>query len=307
MENDKNIFCISLMILTAFLQSMASFIVRMLSQDITTEIQVLAYYVIPLIFFLPLIAKNGFSPYKTNNFLFYLWRGLFSAGSVFCFFYASQHIQLGVAAVLFNTTPIFIPLIASLFLNETSSRQVYLGILISIVGVIIAIHPKLNDFFSKISLIGLASGFLMAVSQVMLRHLAKKNESINIIVFYQYLTCSIVAFGAVAIESIFQKNLNVVKIINFSKLYFIISMLIMLGILCFTGQRILAKAFQYMPAAKIAPFLYLSVPISSVIGWLAWGQIFTSRMIVGALLVIVGIYLITFEWKKNIFLSILTR
>lgn len=305
MNNYKVNPAIILMLLTAFLQSGASFIVRGVSGDITTGIQVLSYYLVPLIFFLPMLLKNGFTAYKTKNFGFYLARGIFSAGSVFCFFYASQHIQLGVAAVLFNTTPVFIPLLASIFLNEKSSRQVYFGILLSIIGVVIIIHPGFNAFFSRIAFIGLASGFLMAVSQVMLRSVAKKNEPVNKIVFYQYFTCSLVAVAVISIEAIYQHNLRVVEMVNLSKLHFVAPMLLLLGSLCLIGQRVLAKAFQYMPAAKLAPFLYISVPISSIVGWLVWGQTFTTGMALGAVLVIMGVCVITFERKVQITASIL--
>lgn len=286
---------ILLMLVVAAFQSTMSAVVKGVSQDITTGIQVLAYYLIPLLFLLPILYRQGRANLKTRYLTLYLCRGFFSAGAVFCFFYAAQHIQLGVAAVLFNTTPVFIPLLAHIFLAEKTSLTVYCGIAISLLGVVIIVHPGINAFISPVAFIGLLSGFLMAVSQVMLRFVAKHKEPVNRILFYLYLMCTVTACVIIAAEMLLQHNTAIITNINKADAGFIVLMLLILGFLSLVAQRTLTRAFQYLPAAKLAPLLYLSVPISSFIGWVIWQQRFTEVMAFGSVLVVVGACVITFE------------
>lgn len=285
---------ILLMLLVAFYQSLLSFIVKAMSGDITTGIEVLAYYFIPLCFLIPLVFKRGFNAFKTDQILFLFTRGGFSVAAVFCFFYASEHINLGVAAVLFNTVPIFIPLLASIFLKEKTHPILYVPILISLIGVILVIHPGFGNFISIDSLIGIASGILMAFSQIMLRHLARIKTSIDKIVFYQYLTSSIITLGVIAFEVFSMHGTTILKTLEPKTLPFVIAMLLLLGIISLIAQRVLTKAFHYLPASILAPFLYVSVPISSIVGWVVWGQKLTLTMVTGCLLVILGACIITY-------------
>jgi drug/metabolite transporter (DMT)-like permease len=284
---------ILLMMLVAVYQSIMSVIVKLIIPYITTGVQLLAYYMIPLLFLLPIMFIRS-SDYKTKHFRLYLLRGIFASSSVFCFFYASQVIPLSVAAVLFNMTPVFIPLIVRIFLNEVTSKQVVCGIGISLGGVFFIIHPGFGGFFSFSSLIGLASGILMAVAQVMLRHLIKTNESSEKIVFYLYLTSTIYSAVIILTEMLISsKKILVIHEKNHAVL--VLGGLLGLGIISLTAQRILTKAFQYMPAAKLVPFLYISIPVSSLLGWVIWQQQLTINLLIGSLLIIGGVLFITFD------------
>jgi drug/metabolite transporter (DMT)-like permease len=222
-------------------------------------------------------------------------RGLFAVSSVFCFFYASEHLPLGVAAVLFNSSPIFVPLLAGIFIGEKTSLIVYAGIIISLAGIIIVIHPGINGFVSIVALIGLASGFLMAIASVFLRYMVKAGESINKIVFYLYLMCSVVTITLIGGKCAVNFNLIDAFKINTDHIYFIICTLMSLGVISIIAQRTLTKAFQYMPAGKLMPFLYVSVPISSLFGWIFWRQQFTYSAAIGTIVVVAGVIIIMFE------------
>ncbi|MDF2690773.1 MAG: rane protein [Gammaproteobacteria bacterium] len=285
---------ILLMLLVAFYQSLMSAIVKAVSPEITTGIEVLAYYAIPLAFLLPLLFKKGLQEFKTDQLPFFFIRGGLSTAAVFCFFYASEHINLGVAAVLFNTVPIFIPLMALIFLNEKTHPLTYLAIIISLLGVVLVINPGVGEFFTPASLIGMASGILMAASQVMLRHLAKNKISVDKIVFYQYLTSSIASLLIIGLELLLFHHSTIFRSIPSKNWLFIIVMLLLLGLISIIAQRTLTKAFHHLPAALLAPFLYVSVPISSLLGWIIWQQRITEMTMLGCFLVILGGCMITY-------------
>jgi drug/metabolite transporter (DMT)-like permease len=52
-----------------------------------------------------------------------------------------------------------------------------------------------------------------------------------------------------------------------------------------------------MPAGKLMPFLYVSVPISSLIGWIFWHQQLSYFTVIGTIFVVMGVTFIMFESK----------
>jgi len=288
---------IYLMIAVAFMQTIITAIVKVISTDITTGVKILAYYVVPLLFSLPMILKSGFATYKTDKLGFFFLRGIFAALAVFCFFYAAQNIPLGIAAILFNTIPIFVPIFARIFLNERSSRNVYIGILVSLCGVIITISPHYQDIQLQHMIFGLcvalASGMLMAMAIVMLQVLAKNNEPTDKIVFYLYLMCSIVSLLAIAVEAMTTSHTGSFVHIDQKNMFFVFTMLFALGAVSYISQRVMTNAFKYMPAAKLAPFFYISVPFASVVDWAIWKQTLTMNALIGFLLVVIGVLILS--------------
>ena len=289
---------ITLMILVAVYQSVLSAIAKDIAPSISTGTEVLAYYSIPLIYIIPAMLCN-MSHFKTNRLGFYFLRGMFASGSVFCFFYASKTIPLSTAALLFNLTPIFIPIFSRLFLGEVTSKQVACGILISLAGVVVVMHPSYSGLVSCGSLIGLASGVLMALAQVMLRYLSRIKEPVEKIVFYVYLTSTIFSLFVIVFESLIMGENKLVSHTQGSALH-AITMLSILGVIGLIAQRTLTKAFQYMPAAKLAPFLYISIPVSSLLGRVIWKQPITADLYIGALLILSGVLFITFEKNREL-------
>jgi drug/metabolite transporter (DMT)-like permease len=291
----KNFVSILLMIGVALFQAFISTIVKSVSPFITTGVEVLSYYLIPLLFFIYPILKNSHE-YKTNrrSFTLFVIRGFLSASSVFLFFYATQKIPIGVATILFNTTPIFVPVLAFFILGEKCSRQVWLGIFISLIGVLFIIHPGLSDFVSFYCLVGLGSGFVMALSQVILRSLAKNKILTSNIVFYQYLTCTFFSFIFILCEIASAHKATQIISISYNKLYFVLIMLMILGIIGIVAQLCLTKAFKYMPAAKLTPFLYISIPISCFLGWFFWNQNITEASVIGTCFIVIGICTVSF-------------
>lgn len=292
----RNFLSIILMIGVALFQAFMSAIVKSVSPFITAGVEVLSYYLIPLLFFMYPILKSPHE-YKTNrkSFILFVIRGFLSASSVFLFFYATQKIPIGVATILFNTTPIFVPVLAFVILEEKCSRQVCLGIFISLIGVLFVIHPGLNDFVSFYCLVGLGSGFIMALSQVMLRNLAKNKILTSNIVFYQYLTCTFFSFIFILYEIVYTHKITKIVSISYNKLYFVLFMLMLLGFIGIAAQLCLTKAFKYMPAAKLTPFLYISIPISYFLGWFFWNQNITEAAVIGTCFIVLGICIVSFN------------
>lgn len=284
---------IYLMLLVSVFQVFFVLMVKISGEDSSTAITVLSYYIIPLIFLYPTIYKRGLKFLKTRQFVIHLIRGFFASVAVFCFFYAIRNIHLGVASVLFNATPVFIPFSALIFLNERTNKLVWFAILLSFIGVIIVTGWSISGIFSLDSLIALISGISMAIAQIMLRYLSKKTTAQEI-VSYIYFSASLWSVLFIAIDMALFPG-NVLYLDNNVSVYLSVFCLILLGISSYIAQKILTKAFYYLEPAKLVPVLYVAVPLSAFVGYLGWDESIGIAFWIGSMLVFIGIFIIAFE------------
>ncbi len=284
------------MISAAFMQACISAIVKSISSDVPISLQIGAYYLLPIFYFLPLIFKNGLGLYKTKTLLVHFVRGLFHISAVSCFFYSIKYIPLGVSTTLFNMIPFFVPLIAYFSLKEKISLKTYLGLSIALPGVLLIINPRFASFSIFHFIVGISAAILMAAAMVLLRHLVKQKESVNQIIFNQYLSCSMLSILFICSESLLNPlSFEAAKShMNIPMILFLIG----LALLSIGTQYCFSKAAQRMPASQFAPFLYLSVPISSMLGFLVWKQNLSLPMMIGSSLIFAGL-LICSLWREK--------
>ena len=255
MFNDKFIG-ITLMILVALVQAIISVLSKVLHQSISIVFNTLFYYLIPCLFFIPTLIKNGIKQYKTKFIMTYIFRSIFSVAAVLLFFYASYILSLSQANLLFTTSPIFVAILAGIFLNEPTTKTGFVGIAISFAGVYCIVNPNTVSVEPIGLLLGLLSGIFMAFSQISLKYLVKSNEPSLKIVFYQYLYSTIIML----VIALYQVS-NSSVIVNYHEysLIVIVFLLCLTGVIGFLGQAVITKAFKYMPAPKLVPLLYIII------------------------------------------------
>nr|AMP48503.1 EamA-like transporter family [uncultured bacterium] len=87
------------------------------------------------------------------------------------FFYAIAHLKLSNAIVFTYSSPVFIPLVAWLFLRENITRLMLLAALVGLVGVVLVAKPD-QGLWDGLSLIGMSSSLLAAMAFVTVRRMA---------------------------------------------------------------------------------------------------------------------------------------
>ena len=71
-----------------------------------------------LFIFIPMLFKQGLDFIKTDKLWMHTWRSIVGLAAMYGFFYAIANLKLSNAMVFSYSSPIFIPLIAWLFLKE---------------------------------------------------------------------------------------------------------------------------------------------------------------------------------------------
>ncbi len=231
----------------------------------------------------PFLFKQRVSHIKTKRIGLHLARTIFGLAAMFCFFYALANIELANAMLLKLTGPIFIPIVAILWIHEKVSVKTYFGIALGFIGVIIFLNPTAEVQIA--SVIGLIGGALAATAKVAIRKMSDTEPTARI-VFYFAL------FGAL---------FSLIPMIigeRYMPTPYEWMLLVTLGLVGTIGQFCLTKAYHMAPASQVGPFTYSSLLWASLAGWIFWNEWPEINTFIGAGLIISAGIVILYSKKK---------
>jgi drug/metabolite transporter (DMT)-like permease len=117
----------------------------------------------------------------------HLLRAAAGVTAMYCFYYAIANIPLADAMLLKLTAPIFMPVIAVLWLQERVTGTLALGLCVGFIGVTVVLDPSLDEHglaVSPIALIGLLGGVLAALAKVTVRRLSRSEPTTRIVFYF---------------------------------------------------------------------------------------------------------------------------
>lgn len=229
-------------------------------------------------------AKEGLSFLKPKRPFVIIWRALFGALATLLYVIALQRIPLVNATLLFNTTPLFIPLLALVFFRRRVPAIAWLSILVGFAGIIFIIRPR-EDIYSSIGdWIGLASGFSLAIAFIIVGILTR-TEPLKRINFYFFLIGSLVFVPWL----VFLPSLPSLPTFLWS---------LAAGGAFVLTQYFLVKAYSHAEPHEVGALQYSSVVFAGFFDWAIWHKVPTLFTFIGILLVIIGGALTIFLSKK---------
>ncbi|MEQ1350918.1 DMT family transporter [Acinetobacter junii] len=255
--NRKLFLAISCLTISAFLFSIMGICIRYASQTVDNYTIVFFRNFVGLMLFLPFIMKQGTSFVKTEKLWMHTWRSLVGLAAMYGFFYAIAHLKLSNAMVFTYSSPIFIPLIAWLFLKERITKAMLMAAALGFLGVFCVAKPD-QGLWNWVSAIGIASSLLASMAFVTVRALTK-TEPPERIVFYFCLIGSLLS----AIPMFWVWRPYALK-----ELFFLIAA----GILANVSQIFMSHAYRLAPAGQIAPVNYMAIIFAGVWGFFLWQE-----------------------------------
>ena len=255
--NRKLFLAISCLTISAFLFSIMGICIRYASQTVDNYTIVFFRNFVGLMLFLPFIMKQGTSFVKTEKLWMHTWRSLVGLAAMYGFFYAIAHLKLSNAMVFTYSSPIFIPLIAWLFLKERITKAMLIAAALGFLGVFCVAKPD-QGLWNWVSAIGIASSLLASMAFVTVRALTK-TEPPERIVFYFCLIGSVLS----AIPMFWVWRPYALK-----ELFFLIAA----GILANVSQIFMSHAYRLAPAGQIAPVNYMAIIFAGIWGFFLWKE-----------------------------------
>lgn len=248
--------------------------IRFVAAELPNAMIVFFRNLVGLLFFLPWVLRRGFGVLATPVPGLHLLRALAGVSAMYCFFYAIAHITLAEAMLLKLTAPIFIPLVALLWLREEVTALVWLGIGIGFAGVVMILDPGQGDSLLRVSpvaLIGLLGGLLAAVAKVTIRRLSRSEPTARIVFFFAAIATAV---SAVPLSWFWQTP---------SAMAF--AWLVLIAGCATVGQFLLTTGLSLAPASRISAFGYFSVIFAAGYGWLLWDESVSWDFAIGSVLI----------------------
>jgi drug/metabolite transporter (DMT)-like permease len=248
---------IGLLTCSALLFSIMGVCIRYASESIDNYTIVFFRNAVGIFIFLPLIFKQGIGFFKTDKLWMHTWRAVVGLTAMYGFFYAIAQLKLSNAMVFTYSSPIFIPLIAWLFLKEKITVSMLIAAGLGLLGVIFVAKPD-HGMFNQISIIGLSASFLAAMAFVTVRALTN-TEPPERIVFYFCLIGTLIS----AIPMFWM-----IRPYSFKELSFLVGA----GLLANISQMFMSHAYKLAPAGQIGPVNYIAIIFAGTWGFLLWGE-----------------------------------
>ena len=160
LQTNRNLLlAIGCLTTSALLFSIMGICIRYASHTVDNYTIVFFRNVVGLILFLPFIFKQGIGFVKTEKLWMHSWRSIVGLAAMYGFFYAIAHLKLSNAMVFTYSSPIFIPVIAWLFLKEKITIAMICAAVLGFIGVFCVAKPD-QGLLNWISVIGIASSLL---------------------------------------------------------------------------------------------------------------------------------------------------
>ena len=194
-------------------------------------------------------------------------------------FYALTKLPISEIAIITETRPIWVALVAGYILGETTGKKIWLSIIFGMVGVILVEHPRImeQNFASLMAVYAALGGG--AVVMICLRKL--KDLDPRVIVTHFSGTATIITL--ITLFSVRgEVDLSVFNNTN------IIFMLLGVGVFGTIGQLAMTKAFSVGEAPSVASASFIKVGFSAGYDLLIWNYIFSPTTIVGMTLILVS-------------------
>ena len=215
---------------------------------------------------------------KRDRLGLHLFRNLAHFSGQNLWFLAVASIPFSQLFALEFSTPIWVALLAPVFLGEVLTKQRVLSVILGFAGVLIIARPDINQFdFAIIAAVACAicfAGSMMATKSL------TSDQSITCILFW--LTLMQLAMGLVA--TVFTGTIAVPEGIN-------IFWIVIVGIGGLTAHFCITNALALAPAIVVIPLDFMRLPLISVIGFLAYGEAFELPILVGAGVIFIAILL----------------
>lgn len=207
-------------------------------------------------------------------------RVFFSTAELFCFYFAVAALPLADVMTYWLAAPIYVAALSPFLLGEKVGWRRWTAIAIGFVGVLVALKPSSASLTSAalFSILGSAAFAFMMLSGRQLR-----NTPDTVLAFWQ-----IIGAALAGIVAVFLTPSGWLPVQSSFDLAF----LGLLGVVAMTAHVLVNRALKLADAATVAPLQYTLLLWAVIFGWLFFGDVPQTSIVVGAgLIVLSGLYI----------------
>lgn len=212
----------------------------------------------------------------------HLARGVMTVVMLALFTWALRSLPLAEAYTVFFVAPLLITVLSIPVLKEQVAASHWVAIAVGMVGVLVALRPSSEAFFSLGALAVLGAATCYALSAIIGRLLTRSDSSASL-VFWTTVWLSVGA-GALALPQWLPLRASDWPLI------------LGLAVTGFMGQVAITEAFRHGQASVVASFEYTALAWGIALDWALWRALpDRTTLLGGAIIVASGLYLIRRE------------
>ena len=277
MTKDKTTLGILMMIAAVALLTVMNVLVKLIGPDYhPTQVSFIRNVVAALVLLPLLLRSGGPAILKTRRPGTHFIRGLLGVAGNILYFFAFQHLAVGDVIVISQAVPLFVTIMAIVFLGETVGLRRWLAVTAGFIGVLIAVNP--TGTVEAATLLAVVATGLWASTILLVRSLAA-TESPYTIAFY-FMVLGALITGAVQPWYWQTPPLE------------LLWLFIGVGVAGAGGQLLMGNALKLAEASIVSPFNYTAIVWAIAFDAVLWGVLPTWTTLVGAAIITAaGIYI----------------
>jgi drug/metabolite transporter (DMT)-like permease len=226
-----------------------------------------------VLFVLPIVFRQNFASLRSNRHMGHFWRAALGTVSMVIGFYALTHLTLADVTAISFTTPLFVIIVAVLFLGEKVRWRRWTATVVGFLGVLVMMRPGQGEF-DPVMLVALFGASLTAVAVCLVKSLTGSESTRTMLVMFTLWSAAFLAGPAIYVW----KNPSMWGWV----------MAVTMGLLATIGQAFVIKAYTEGEATVVSPFDYLRLPLSVAAGVWIFAESPSWWTLVGALIIVVS-------------------
>ncbi len=208
--------------------------------------------------------------------LTHFWRGLSGTIALLLFFYCITVLPLATAVTLNYTAPLFLTVFTMIVYKDKFHLPMTIAITLGFCGVVLLLHPTLEQEQLFPGLLGLISGFLAGIAYLNVKQLGILGEPAPRIVFYFSLQATLGSGIWMLFDTIHAISLDSVAI------------LLGLGMSATLAQIAMTHAHRVGHTMAVSNLSYSTIIFSSLFGMMIWHELLPLSSWLGMAFIIIG-------------------
>ncbi|MGH6862580.1 MAG: DMT family transporter, partial [Phyllobacterium sp.] len=209
-------------------------------------------------------------------------RVILSTAEVFAFYFAVVYLPLADVMTYWLAAPIYVAAISPLVLKEPVGWRRWSAIIVGFIGVVVALEPSSQALTPQAIISVLGS---MAFAFMLLLGRSLRGTPDTTLVFWQIIGAGLAGLVAVSVEwtPVSMRDLLLLGL---------------LGIVAMLAHVLVNRALKLADAATVAPLQYTLLFWAILFGWLVFGDVPRSSMLVGSAFIIASGLFIFFREQQ---------
>jgi drug/metabolite transporter (DMT)-like permease len=227
-----------------------------------------------IVLFLPMIAAaGGLRAIRTRHFGLHFSRNAVHYAAQFLWFLAITMIPIAEVVAIEFTGPVWVALLAVLFLGETMTPARVASVVLGVVGVVIVVRPGL-DHVDVGQLVALLAAIGFAGSIILVKSLTR-TESVVSVIFWMLIIQAVI--GAFPAAMLWQTPPATAW-----------PWLAVIAVCGTYSHFCMTHALRHADATTVVPLDFLRVPLTALAAWLVFSERFDIFTVLGAAVILGG-------------------